>query len=247
MSAKWKSYLSRRAGGAKFQKENAEPGTLARAAKTCILLPNGLRTPEHPRLLLAHRRAFRRTSSHDLASSLILPIYPPPSPGATRMAYSSPSLNPRHAPPRLWLLFGGLVVLAFLLWPSTTSSLPTLAELSPSFANHFPSLSSSPSPLRVDLSTGPVPVAEEAVEPDAKWWQDVSIVYTWVNGSETSFLEDKQAVTGEDIGSNRFRDDGLFKYSVRSIERYMPWHTGEIILLSRRNHVPDWIDVSHPR
>lgn len=171
--------------------------------------------------------------------------------GRRMAAYSSlnsPNLNrSRHASsPRVWLAIGGLVVLGFLLWPSTSSSLPDLSELSPSFSNHFQSSSTS-SLSRVELSTDPVPIEEDVVVPGVKWWEDISIVYTWVNGSETSFLEDKAKVTGEDVGSNRFRDDGLFKYSVRSIERYLPWHKGEIILLSRRNHVPDWMDLSQPR
>lgn len=161
---------------------------------------------------------------------------------------SSSSFNPRNASPRVWLLIGAIICSAFLLWPSSLDTLPNLSDLSPSFANHFSSSSpSSNSSSRVDLSSGPVPIAEDAVLPDDKWWQDISIVYTWVNGSETSFLKDKEAVTGEDVGSNRFRDDGLFRYSVRSIERYLPWHRGEIILLSRRSHVPDWIDLSQPR
>lgn len=166
---------------------------------------------------------------------------------------SSPTLHPRHASPRLWLLFGALVVTAFLLWPSATGSLPNLSDLAPSFSNGFETTSSitpassSATGSRVDTSTSPVSIAEDVVASDGKWWEDISIVYTWVNGSETSFLVDKASVTGEDIGSNRFRDDGLFKYSVRSIEKYLPWHKGEIILLSRRTHVPDWIDLSQPR
>ncbi|GAA5847154.1 hypothetical protein JCM5353_004980 [Sporobolomyces roseus] len=146
---------------------------------------------------------------------------------------------------RLWLLFGGLVVIAFLSWPSSPS-LPHLSDLPPSFTNRFTSSATSPPTLRVDDSTGSVPVADSII-PSDKWWQDISVVYTWVNGSETSFLEDKQALTGQDPGANRFRDDGLFRYSVRSVEKYLPWHKGEIILLSRRNHLPDWIDASNPR
>ncbi|GAA5970655.1 hypothetical protein JCM3765_001183 [Sporobolomyces pararoseus] len=167
---------------------------------------------------------------------------------AAYTSLNSPTITPRHASsPRVWLALGGLVVLGFLLWPSTTSSLPNLSDLSPSFSNHFQSSSSSSSPPRLDLVPEPVPIEEDGLLPDDKWWQDISIVYTWVNGSETSFLEDKAKVTGEDVGSNRFRDDGLFKYSVRSIEKYLPWHKGEIILLSRRNHVPEWMDLSQPR
>ncbi|GAA6021403.1 hypothetical protein JCM11491_006697 [Sporobolomyces phaffii] len=158
---------------------------------------------------------------------------------------ASPSLHPRHAAPRVWLLVAGFVVLLFLLWPSADSALPHLSELSPSFANRF-NLRPTPT-LRVDASPGPVPIQDDAVVPATEWWQDVSIVYAWVNGTEPKFLADKAATTGEDMGDGRFRDDGLFRYSLRSIDRYMPWHTGEIILLSRREHIPDWIDLSQPR
>jgi len=209
-----------------------------------------------------HFTQLTRLGNSTVVSSSSLPsFYPPPTRQKRKMsaAYSplnhggnspssSPSsLNPRNASPRLLALFGGVCVLGFLLWPSATSSLPNLSELSPTFANPFIPSSNVTSSRVVDLSTEPVPIAEDAVLLNDKWWQDISIVYTWVNGSETSFLEDKEAVTGEGVGSNRFRDDGLFKYSVRSIEQYLPWHTGEIILLSRRNHVPNWIDISQPR
>ncbi|GAA5926594.1 uncharacterized protein JCM15063_000317 [Sporobolomyces koalae] len=164
------------------------------------------------------------------------------------MVFSSPASTSRNSP-RVWALLGGLVVLAFFLWPSSTASLPNLAELSPSFANHFSSSGAAvPSPLRVDASAGPVPVADAALPSDKdNWWQDISVVYTWVNGSEATFLEEKAAITGEGVENNRFRDDGLFRYSVRSIQRFMPWHKGEIILLSRRSHLPAWIDAEHPR
>lgn len=185
-----------------------------------------------------------------LAVHTTLPRYPPPSlPRSTLMVTYSPlngtTASSKTNRTRLWLLFGGLVVIAFLSWPSSPS-LPHLSDLPPSFTNHFTSSATSPPTLRVDDSTGSVPVADSII-PSDKWWQDISVVYTWVNGSETSFLEDKQALTGQDPGANRFRDDGLFRYSVRSVEKYLPWHKGEIILLSRRNHLPDWIDASNPR
>lgn len=54
----------------------------------------------------------------------------------------------------------------------------------------------------------------------------MSIVYTWVNGSQPCYREQRQAAGGKHaIGGSRDREIGELMYSIRSFKKFVPWHT----------------------
>lgn len=77
----------------------------------------------------------------------------------------------------------------------------------------------------------------------------IDIVYTWVNGVDPEYMKLCQQYSKEtmDMNPERFRDIyQLLKYSMRSLELYMPW-VNNIFILTQRPQVPDWLDTSHPK
>jgi hypothetical protein len=84
------------------------------------------------------------------------------------------------------------------------------------------------------------------LEPEWEWARNVSIVFTWVNGTDPAQIARKSEVFGRPAkADNRDRDMDELRYSIRSIVQYMPWHTGTIYIVSP-GQVPDWIDTSNP-
>ncbi|KUO12285.1 stealth conserved region 3 domain-containing protein [Streptomyces sp. DSM 15324] len=81
----------------------------------------------------------------------------------------------------------------------------------------------------------------------------VDAVYTWVDGSDVTWLERKNAVLAglgldtEDAATSaaRFRDRDELRYSLRSIDMYAPWIRTIHLVTDRQ--VPHWLDTSHPR
>lgn len=75
----------------------------------------------------------------------------------------------------------------------------------------------------------------------------MSIVYTWVNGSLPCYQESRKAVGGEkSIGGSRDREFGELMYSIRSMQKFMPWHVGNIYIVTP-GHIPNWISLNNPR
>jgi len=71
----------------------------------------------------------------------------------------------------------------------------------------------------------------------------VDVVYTWVNGSDPAHIALlKQYNKKWDAG---FRDYGTLKYSMRSVEKFMPWARN--IILVTNGQVPSWVNLSAPR
>jgi len=86
-------------------------------------------------------------------------------------------------------------------------------------------------------------------EIDSKWdWiRNISIVYTWVDGSDADFIDVKAKYNGGIRGSNsRDRSADELRYSIRSVEKYMPWHNGTIYIVTN-NQIPKWLDTTNPR
>ncbi|KAI9365391.1 hypothetical protein DFJ73DRAFT_807612 [Zopfochytrium polystomum] len=48
-------------------------------------------------------------------------------------------------------------------------------------------------------------------------------------------------------GVQRDRDNGELRWSVRSLERFLPWWKGELVLVAPRGQVPDWLDETNDR
>lgn len=77
----------------------------------------------------------------------------------------------------------------------------------------------------------------------------IDAVYTWVNGSDAGYLQEcqKYAKKPIDLNPERYRDEyQLLKYSLRSLELYVPW-VRNVYLFTKRPQVPDWLDTTHPR
>jgi len=79
------------------------------------------------------------------------------------------------------------------------------------------------------------------------WCRNISIVYTWVNGSDPNHQEIKSKYNGG-IKKVDQRDRSMdeLRYSLRSLEKNLPWHEGMIYIVSP-NQVPNWLNTDHPR
>ncbi len=80
----------------------------------------------------------------------------------------------------------------------------------------------------------------------------VDVVYTWVDGSDSKWLEKKKRTlenyadhhASEDVsGASRFRNNGELRYSVRSVMKFAPWIRKVFIVTD--DQVPDWLDTSN--
>eukprot|EP00124_Ichthyophonus_hoferi_P000661 Ihof_evm8s26 gene=Ihof_evmTU8s26 len=89
----------------------------------------------------------------------------------------------------------------------------------------------------------------------------VDIVYTWVNGTDPQLIEDQlrlkdqiqiaiatgQETDGLQPGSfslNRFADKEQLRYSLRSVELYLPWIRH--IYIVTNGQIPSWLDMNNP-
>lgn len=97
----------------------------------------------------------------------------------------------------------------------------------------------------------PLPFAERrsavAVQNSA-----IDIVYTWVDGSDSALREKKQrymplenAVSSVSHGKALYRDNQELRFSLRSIEAYLPWV--RYIHIVTDNQIPAWLDEAHPK
>lgn len=88
-----------------------------------------------------------------------------------------------------------------------------------------------------------VPSIDRVIEP-------VDIVYTWVDGSDPTWLAKRAAWSGEGYSpdsqiASRFESHDELRYSFRSIEMYANWFNR--VHLVTDTHVPAWLDQQHPR
>ena len=72
--------------------------------------------------------------------------------------------------------------------------------------------------------------------------ETIPIVYMWVDGLDPHYQYRHKMGTC----SSRHRDNGDLKYSLRSIERYMPWWKGTLYIVTD-NQIPRWLELPHPR
>jgi len=85
------------------------------------------------------------------------------------------------------------------------------------------------------------------LEPEWQWVRNISIIYTWVDGSDIDFLDVKSKYNGGVREFNsRDRSADELRYSIRSLEKYMPWFNGTIHIATF-NQIPKWLDTSNPR
>jgi hypothetical protein len=101
-----------------------------------------------------------------------------------------------------------------------------------------------------DVSIGNLDWHESSDQPLSGVWkqfENVSIVYTWVNGSLPDYRRLRRRYGGKQaLDTARDRDNDELKYSLRSVEEMMPWHKGKVYFVTP-GHYPDWLNRSHPR
>jgi len=86
------------------------------------------------------------------------------------------------------------------------------------------------------------------LEPEWEWAANISIVYTWINGSEPLHLQEKAKYNGGNAKpDSRDRCVDELRYSIRSLIKNLVWHKGTIFIVSPPNHVPEWLDPSFER
>ena len=75
--------------------------------------------------------------------------------------------------------------------------------------------------------------------------ENVDVVYTWVNGTDPALIKVWEEVAGKKMsaaGMRRLRDYGILRFSVRSIEKYVPFARN--IIFVTNGQVPSWYDDS---
>eukprot|EP00833_Pecoramyces_ruminatium_P013139 jgi/Orpsp1_1/1187171/evm.model.d7180000055913.2 len=87
----------------------------------------------------------------------------------------------------------------------------------------------------------------EELDSEWDWVKNISVVYTWVDGSDINRLDLKYKYNGGlKTTSSRDRSADELRYSLRSLEKYLPWHNGKIYIVTD-DQIPSWLDINHPR
>ena len=84
----------------------------------------------------------------------------------------------------------------------------------------------------------------------------IDIVYLWVDDSDKKWRAQKdkwlEIIKGEkpvytDAAIEaRWRDNGEFLYSLRSVDKFAPW-VNHIYIITGFNQVPKWLNTKHPK
>lgn len=69
----------------------------------------------------------------------------------------------------------------------------------------------------------------------------MSMIYTWVDGSDTSYRKLRDSYTHKKGVSARERNHGELRYSIKSVRKYMPWYKGQIYIVTP-GMKPQWIN-----
>lgn len=106
------------------------------------------------------------------------------------------------------------------------------------------------------LKRYPLALQKQTVTQDKEWSGKfpIDIVYTWVNGGDPAFRETvihhkashQICNTREAVNECRWQSRDELKYSLRSIDLYLPW-VNHIYIVTNGQALPDWLDVSHPK
>ncbi len=79
--------------------------------------------------------------------------------------------------------------------------------------------------------------------------QKIDLVYLWVNGNDPKWLEKRNSFLGKNIQKSaltgRYEDNDELKYSLRSVEKHLPWVRNIFIVTD--NQIPNFLDVSNPK
>jgi hypothetical protein len=74
----------------------------------------------------------------------------------------------------------------------------------------------------------------------------IDLVYMWVDGNDPKWLEKKQRYMDKKINTvGRYVDNQELKYSLRSVEKHLPWIRK--IFIFTDDQIPVFLDTSHPK
>lgn len=80
---------------------------------------------------------------------------------------------------------------------------------------------------------------------------EIDLVYLWVDGNDPVWKNKKQVALSEKISASninlhgRYVDNDELKYSLRSVEKHLPWIRKIFIVTD--NQRPAWLDVNHQK
>ncbi len=75
---------------------------------------------------------------------------------------------------------------------------------------------------------------------------DIDLVYLWVDGSDPKWLKKKQGFLDKKINTvGRYQNNEELKYSLRSIEKHIPWVRKIFIVTD--NQTPSFLDTNHSK
>jgi len=75
---------------------------------------------------------------------------------------------------------------------------------------------------------------------------DIDLVYMWVDGSDPKWLKKKQGFLDKKINTvGRYQNNEELKYSLRSIEKHIPWVRKIFIVTD--NQTPSFLDTNHSK
>jgi hypothetical protein len=74
----------------------------------------------------------------------------------------------------------------------------------------------------------------------------IDLVYLWVDGNDPKWLERKQKFSSKKINTTgRYQDNNELKYSLRSVEKHLPWIRKIFIVTD--NQIPPFINIDNPK
>lgn len=79
---------------------------------------------------------------------------------------------------------------------------------------------------------------------------NIDLVYLWVDGSDLRWLEKKRKITDKFDDTSELNNRGRYisndelKYSLRSVEKNIPWINKIYIITD--DQYPDWLNINHP-
>ena len=76
--------------------------------------------------------------------------------------------------------------------------------------------------------------------------KNIDLVYLWVDGNDPKWQEKKRRYMDTEINTvGRYQDNQELKYSLRSVEKYLPWIRKIFIVTD--DQIPAFLDTNHPK
>ena len=76
----------------------------------------------------------------------------------------------------------------------------------------------------------------------------IDYIIPFVDDSDANWLKVYEQYTDDILDSGRWRDWGILRYQLRSIEKYMPWVDRIILVLSiGASQIPKWLNTDNPK